>query len=720
MYAVERGMLRPAIRTALTVILIGLTGFIVWAGATHQVSYVVTNGVSMLPLYHAGDLVVVVDKDTYQIGDIVAYRSGRLTVLHRIIGGDPDSGFVIKGDNNQSTDPKRPTSAQLLGRAVLHVPAGGIWLRRLTSAPVLGALAYIMTIGAGGTVLRRRGRRRGAVRKPHIPSVSYAATRALSATSSRRLRTTAGGIVVVGMFGTVLGFAAWTQPASRWVTTTQPSPARTVTFSYAAAVARTLAYDGTTVKSPEPVFRKVATNVDVDFTYHGPSGTVAVQAELSAAGGWHSTVPLAPLRPFTGTRYRDTVRLDLDALETRIRAGTAAAGIVATDMHVAVVPRITDATGTPFQPALKLQLTTAALTVADSPLVVVDTAPPPAKTLTPQTLRIAGRDLARVSTARTWSTVLLLTAILAAALLVARNRTRSTTESDSIRQRYEPLLVEVQPMDPAAGGSVVHVTEFRTLARLAERYGLLILHWSTPESTTFAVKDDTTSYVYRLDSRPETRDDQEAPHQERPFPADRPVGAPAGVGKPADSGDSASWHRQRPIPDEAAEPADLRSATLFESEVQSSIDALAAGRQLFLTLIDLDDVDSLDGQHGPGAADAVLLTIAERIRRSVRPRDLVAKLDDARFAVLIEDLQPEVVDTVTKRIMRTVGESVPIRGTLTWVRASVGVAQADPTRPAAVTIEHATIALAEAKAATKECLAWFNSVGQNHTPEASS
>ncbi len=41
---------------------------------------------------------------------------------------------------------------------------------------------------------------------------------------------------------------------------------------------------------------------------------------------------------------------------------------------------------------------------------------------------------------------------------------------------------------------MVDVREFAKLARLAERYGLLVLHWSRSDVQTFLVHDDSATY----------------------------------------------------------------------------------------------------------------------------------------------------------------------------------------------------------------------------------
>ncbi len=46
----------------------------VGAIVTGRVGYVVTNGISMEPLYHTGDLVFIAQASSYHVGEIVAYH----------------------------------------------------------------------------------------------------------------------------------------------------------------------------------------------------------------------------------------------------------------------------------------------------------------------------------------------------------------------------------------------------------------------------------------------------------------------------------------------------------------------------------------------------------------------------------------------------------------------------------------------------------------------
>jgi signal peptidase I len=132
--------------------------FLLGAGAvvTGRVGYVVTNGISMEPLYHTGDLVVIAPASLYHIGEIVAYHGdldGHTVVLHRIVGGNATSGFLMKGDNNHSIDPLHPTASQVIGRAVLHIPKVGILM---TSPELRALLALVIVVVLVGLVVEPR------------------------------------------------------------------------------------------------------------------------------------------------------------------------------------------------------------------------------------------------------------------------------------------------------------------------------------------------------------------------------------------------------------------------------------------------------------------------------------------------------------------------------------------------------------------------------------
>jgi signal peptidase I len=465
---------------------------------------VATQGVSMEPRFHTGDLAIVRASDAYQVGDITAYHSELLdtTVMHRIVAVQRGH-YTLQGDNNSWLDPETPTEDKLIGKLLVRIPQGGVWLDRLTSPVSLALLAFGL-LATGGTAAhsRRRRQRRSTVSQHAAHTPQH--TRRWLAALPQWATTTAATAAVVGVLGIALGVPAWTAstaPTTPGAGTATNDAGQSMTFSYTASVPESPAYDDTTVAAPEPIFRKLTDTVDVEYSYEGVPGTVAVAAELSTASGWHSTVPLTGPRTFTEDSYTGTVSLDLKALEKRALAAAEATGIPASQVDIAVVPTVTAPGSKAFAPELALALTPLQLTLVgdESALSVGDTTPAATAEApaTAATLGFAGREIP-VSTARTLSVIMAIAALLAALVvgLFAR-MSAPATESAAIHRRYAQKLVKVQPMPTPPGRPVIDVEDFATLAKLAERYELLILTWSRSDVETFVVQDQGTTYRYR-------------------------------------------------------------------------------------------------------------------------------------------------------------------------------------------------------------------------------
>ena len=92
---------------------------------------------SMEPAINIGDVVIVskTSADELNTGDIIQYRSGDSTIIHRIAAkkaaSDGDWQFITKGDNNNGADAVPVSSDQILGKVVLIIPNVGkavLWL----------------------------------------------------------------------------------------------------------------------------------------------------------------------------------------------------------------------------------------------------------------------------------------------------------------------------------------------------------------------------------------------------------------------------------------------------------------------------------------------------------------------------------------------------------------------------------------------------------------
>lgn len=324
---------------------------------------------------------------------------------------------------------------------------------------------------------------------------------------------------VLGILAAALGVLAWAGPLEESSSSAVKS-GTSMKFSYTADVGQSAAYDSTTATSPDPVFRKLANNVDVTFAYTGDPGTVTVAAELTSPSGWRSTVPLAGPQPIIGNSYEGNVSLDLKALEAKADAATAATGLPASAVSIALIPQVTTESGAEFRPELKLSLTPLQLSMpgGDQALTVADSSTSQRTVMTARTIGVNGWTVT-AQTARILSAILLFAAIGAAAvLMVAARRTAPQDEATAIRRRYANLLVAVHPMTAPQGRPVIDVTTFATLAKLAERLGLLVLHWNRSGVETFIVQDENITYRYRSGASASAADPQ-------PTPPDLPVSA---------------------------------------------------------------------------------------------------------------------------------------------------------------------------------------------------
>jgi len=85
---------------------------------------------SMSPAISTGDIIVTtpITRKEPKVGDVVAYQAKRFNgenvavFSHRIISGDIQSGFVVKGDANKSPDSQKPAGPDILGVVIFVIP----------------------------------------------------------------------------------------------------------------------------------------------------------------------------------------------------------------------------------------------------------------------------------------------------------------------------------------------------------------------------------------------------------------------------------------------------------------------------------------------------------------------------------------------------------------------------------------------------------------------
>lgn len=127
-------------------------------------------------------------------------------------------------------------------------------------------------------------------------------------------------------------------------------------------------------------------------------------------------------------------------------------------------------------------------------------------------------------------------------------------------------------------------------------------------------------------------------------------------------------------------------------------------RKFAVIFVDLDGFKRVNDTMGHAAGDELLVQVADRLTRCLRPQDLVARFGGDEFALLVDESGGvHKVEAVATRLQLEIQRPVEMRAMGTaHVSASMGVTMAMPENMSAEEIlSHADIAMYEAKAAGK-------------------
>jgi diguanylate cyclase (GGDEF)-like protein len=89
-------------------------------------------------------------------------------------------------------------------------------------------------------------------------------------------------------------------------------------------------------------------------------------------------------------------------------------------------------------------------------------------------------------------------------------------------------------------------------------------------------------------------------------------------------------------------------------------------------LLDLDGFKAINDTWGHDVGDKVLVTVAERLRTTVRNTDVVARIGGDEFAVLARPAHQ--ADVLRERLSESIGRPMPVAGVLLHPSASIGSA----------------------------------------------
>ncbi len=129
-------------------------------------------------------------------------------------------------------------------------------------------------------------------------------------------------------------------------------------------------------------------------------------------------------------------------------------------------------------------------------------------------------------------------------------------------------------------------------------------------------------------------------------------------------------------------------------------DRLDAGRGTAVLIIDLDRFKIMNDFLGHASGDRLLITIADRIRTSIRADDFVARLGGDEFVFVVDDAMSEMeVFASAYRVLKLIAAPVDIGGQLVSHTASIGVAMSGLGSPSSLDLlGWADVAMYAAKA----------------------
>lgn len=116
----------------------------------------------------------------------------------------------------------------------------------------------------------------------------------------------------------------------------------------------------------------------------------------------------------------------------------------------------------------------------------------------------------------------------------------------------------------------------------------------------------------------------------------------------------------------------LGIATLYKARA-----GRRANRQITALHIDLETIDTLYETHGHAAGDDVIRILAARLRASVREHDIIGRIGDGSFAIIMQHDEDETnAIELSERIQSTLSEPVTLSdGGAVRMKCRVGVAQ---------------------------------------------
>ena len=123
-----------------------------------------------------------------------------------------------------------------------------------------------------------------------------------------------------------------------------------------------------------------------------------------------------------------------------------------------------------------------------------------------------------------------------------------------------------------------------------------------------------------------------------------------------------------------------------------------SGTPISVILVDLDNFKTVNDTLGHTAGDTLLITVADRMRDTIRAADTVARLGGDEFAILVHEPARSTAERIIRDIIVKLRAGVDVEDRHLIIRASFGVVDGRPGDDPGDLLRRADIAMYEAKA----------------------
>lgn len=150
----------------------------------------------------------------------------------------------------------------------------------------------------------------------------------------------------------------------------------------------------------------------------------------------------------------------------------------------------------------------------------------------------------------------------------------------------------------------------------------------------------------------------------------------------------------------------------FEEILREKIQHARPANEMFhLLIMDVDRFKNVNDSYGHDIGDMLLREIAHRIRKTLRQRDIYARLGGDEYAVILTDSKATQVElsALARRINKALSKPYLINGQEIFSSVSIGIAQFDPALNMSINtlMKHADLALYHAKMRGRNCFEYF-------------